>query len=111
MTTESVPRTSTKRAFPKMGNSHVRVLLFDTTAYYPASPLFLEPLQELARDRLGQLEHSFVDEARFERPGRSIATRIGNRLLRRAPVDRSALNRSLLDEARRFQPELVIICK
>jgi len=89
----------------------MRVLLFETTAYYPSSPLFLEALQVLTTDQPQQVQYTFVDEARFERAPRSIATRIGCRLLRRPPVDCSALNRSLLEEARSFHPEMLLICK
>lgn len=89
----------------------MRVLLFETTAYSPASPLFLEAAQELAAAHPGRFEYRLFDEAPFERSSQSRFIRLGRRLFRRASVDRAALNRSFLKEATAFQPDLVLICK
>lgn len=84
----------------------MKILLVDTTLYEPSSPLFAEALRELG------YEYRFVDEAPFTRPlERSLAHKIAYRLLRRRPLTRWALNRTLLDAARRFQPRLVLAVK
>ncbi len=85
----------------------MRVLLFDTTAYYPSSPFFVAPLQELAAERGWSYE--FVDEARIFGGGRSLARRIGRRIL--AGHLRRALNEALRRAARTFKPNLVLIIK
>ncbi|MGO9059414.1 MAG: glycosyltransferase [Candidatus Binataceae bacterium] len=86
----------------------MRILLFDTNAYYPSSPLFLDALQELCAESGHQYE--FVDEAQFA-ASRSLVSRVFNQMLARPPVHYRALNEALLDRALTFQPDLVIICK
>ncbi len=89
----------------------MRILLFETTAYYPSSPLFLEALQQIVSRQPQQHQYSFIDEARFQRTRRSLVARIGRRLLRCPPVDRTALNQALLEGAISFRPDLILICK
>ncbi len=89
----------------------MRLLLFDTTAYYPSSPLFLEALQELSAKEPRRVRYAFIDEARFQGGPRSLAARIARRLLCRDPIDRSALYRTFLSQAKSFRPDLVLICK
>jgi spore maturation protein CgeB len=89
----------------------MRVLLFETTAYYPASPLFLEALQRLAADSGGSLQYDFVDEADFHLPSGGMGRRLARRVLGRRPFDLRALNERLLNRAQTFKPDLVLICK
>jgi spore maturation protein CgeB len=89
----------------------MRVLLIESSANYPSNPLFVEALQEIAQDLPGSFHYSFVDEACFLRQPGSAATRIARRLLRRSSIDQPALGRALIDEAQRFQPSLILICK
>jgi len=89
----------------------MRLLLFDTTAYYPSSPLFLEALQELSALQRGDFQFTFVDEAHFRRAGQSLGAWLGRFLPWGSPLDRPALNRALLETARSFQPDLILICK
>jgi spore maturation protein CgeB len=84
----------------------MKILLVDTTLYEPSSPLFADALRESGH------EHRFVDEAPFTRPlERSLAHKAAYRLLRRRPLTRWAFNRALLDQARRFRPQLVLAVK
>jgi spore maturation protein CgeB len=97
-------------------------------------PLFLEELQGLTQERPDRYSYTFVDEAKFLEP-RSITTRILTRGLdwltinvqdrctrrlayeiaagifryRRHPVSHSDLNRGLLEQARSFAPDLVLV--
>ncbi len=89
----------------------MRVLLVETTAYYPSSPLFLEALRDLATTQPTNFEYAFVDQACFDRPAKSIAVRIVRRLLDKCAVDRSSLNETFLKEATLFRPDVVLICK
>lgn len=84
----------------------MRILLVDTTLYAPASPLFLDAVRESG------CEFRFVDEAPFLRPlEQSLIHKVGYRLLLRRPLTSWAFNRTLLDEARRFRPHLVLAVK
>jgi spore maturation protein CgeB len=89
----------------------MRVLLFDTSAYYPISPHFLEALQRLAARSNGALEYDFVDEAAFTRPRASIVRRLVRRALGHRAVDLKALNEALLHRARSFKPDIVVVGK
>ena len=44
----------------------MRILLVDTSQYYPSSPIFLEALEELSKEKICHFE--FFDQARFLRP-------------------------------------------
>jgi spore maturation protein CgeB len=84
----------------------MKTLLVDTTLYAPVSPLLADALDELG------YEHRFVDEAPFTRPlDRSVIQKIGYRLLRRRPLTSWQFNRTLLNEALRFQPRLMLAVK
>jgi hypothetical protein len=88
----------------------MRILLYDTTLYYPSSPLFLEALIELSKDRGYQYE--FLDDAEYLRPlSHSMVHKLGYRLLHRRPLTYWALNRALAKKARRFKPDLVLLSK
>jgi hypothetical protein len=87
----------------------MRILLFDTTAYYPSSPLFLEALEQFSHER--GFDYEFVDESSFVGSGGTLLHRISHRVLGSSPPGHRALNRALIEHARRFRPELVLICK
>src|SRR5947209_9415240 len=87
----------------------MRILYFETTAYYPSSPLFLEALEQLSRR--DTLEHVFVDEAEFLDRESSLIHRIAHRLLGTRPPGCRALNRGLIDQAQGFRPDAILICK
>ncbi len=89
----------------------MRVLLFETTAYQPSSPLFLTALQELARREPNNYDFTFVDEACFGRGRNSILSRAMSRLLGLPPLNRARLNRFLVDRALTFKPNIILICK
>lgn len=83
----------------------MRILYYETSAYPPVSPLFIESLEASGH------EYDFVDEARFIRLARaSIARRAANRLLSHA-LGYRALNREMLARARAFSPDLVLVGK
>jgi spore maturation protein CgeB len=87
----------------------MRILHVETSAYYPSSPLFLEALQEISRAQV--LDHALVDEAQFLKRGSLIVWRVAHRLLGTGLRGRGALNRALLQQARCFRPDLILICK
>ncbi|MGH7931561.1 MAG: CgeB family protein [Candidatus Binataceae bacterium] len=117
-----------------MSNQAVRILLFDTSAHALPWPLFLQDLEHLATELPDHYAYSFVDEAAFLEP-RSIVNRALTRGLdwltinvegrrtrrlayetaarflgyRRHAVRDADLNRKLLEEARVFAPELVLV--
>ncbi len=88
----------------------MRILLVDTTQYYPTSPLFLEAVQQLAGEH--GYDYEFFDEARFLKPGRwPLVHKIVYRLLGRRPLAYWAYNQSLLESARSFRPDVVFVVK
>jgi hypothetical protein len=88
----------------------MRILLVDTSAYYPASPLFLEALKELGASE--GLQHDFMDEGLFFGSLRkSRVHRLVFRLLGRRPWNYWAYNATLLQSARAFRPDVVIVVK
>lgn len=88
----------------------MRILLVDTTLYYPASPMFLEALEQLAKQE--GYEFTFVDEARFLRPvTNSLMHKVAYRLLGRRPLTYWAFNGALLEKARCFHPDIVLVVK
>lgn len=87
----------------------MRILYAETTAYYPSSAHFLEALEHLhAR---GLCEYRFLDEAKFINPARSLAERIGARIVGRAMRGYRELNHALVEQADAFRPDLVLIGK
>ena len=123
---------SSQYNFARAGSA--RILLFDTTQHGAPQPLFLQELKDLARDNPGHFAHTFVDEAEFLRR-RSLAERIITRMLdwltinlrsrrrravayeaasrllsyRRHAVFSKELNTKLIDRARSFRPDLVLV--
>jgi spore maturation protein CgeB len=112
----------------------VRILLFDTSAHGSPWPLFLQDLEALTKTKIGQYAYRFVDEAPFlarrstvnraltrilnwltinvaQRRTRMLAYEAAARFLRyrRHPVRYADLNRRLLEEARQFAPQIVLI--
>ena len=88
----------------------MRILLYDTTAYAPSSPLFLEALEALSREE-GH-EFVFFDEAPYVRGlDGSFIHKVAFRLLGRRPLSSRRLNRDLLAAALRFRPDVVLIVK
>jgi spore maturation protein CgeB len=88
----------------------VRILLYDTSAHYPASPLFLDALRQLSRQNPRDA-YELVDEERFSLTGPSIAGRIVARLLPIGRLERKALNQALVERATVFRPDAILICK
>ncbi|MGH7934159.1 MAG: CgeB family protein [Candidatus Binataceae bacterium] len=86
----------------------MRILYFETTAYYPSSAHFLEALHELAGGRGWTVD--FFDEAPYARR-RSFASRVAARIIGRRPPHCSALNREFTERAINFRPDLVLIGK
>jgi spore maturation protein CgeB len=89
----------------------MRLLLFDTTAYRPSSPLFLEAAEELAKRRPHEFAYSLCDEAQFSIRPSSILARVVARVARRAPVAVDNLNNGLMAQAREFRPHIILIGK
>jgi len=88
----------------------LRILLYDTTAYTPSSPLFLEALEELSQEK-GH-EFVFFDEAPYVRGlTGSLIQKVAFRLLRRRLFAYQRLNRDLLATALQFRPDVVLIVK
>lgn len=86
-----------------------RILLHDTTLYYPSSPLFLEGLEELSP--LYKFKYHFFDEGNFLSRQPSLLHRIAHRFLGRSPLPYWSYNRALLDTALTFCPEVILIVK
>ena len=112
----------------------MRILLFDTSAHGSPWPLFLRDLEALTKTKIGQYACRFVDEAPFlekrsagnralthilnwltinvaQRRTRTLAYEAAARFLRyrRHPVRYADLNRKLLEEAKKFAPQVVLI--
>jgi spore maturation protein CgeB len=88
----------------------MRILLHDTTAYCPVSPLFLEGLEKIASERV--IHYEFFDEGRFLKAlETNYLHKAFYKLSGRRPPTYWALNRSLLESARRFRPDLVLATK
>lgn len=88
----------------------MRILLLDTTAYPPSSPLFLEALEELCREE-GH-EFAFFDEAPYVRSSnRSLMRRATYRLLGRLSLARWRLNEDLLNKALKYRPDVMLVAK
>lgn len=111
-----------------------RILLFDTTQHGPPQPLFLQELDDLARENPGHFRHTFVDEADFL-GRRALSKRIAGRMLdwitinvpsrrcrmatyntaarllsyRPHPVRYPALSDALIARARSFRPDLIVV--
>lgn len=89
----------------------MRLLLFDTTAYQPSSPLFLEAVEELTRCSPDEFNYALCDEARFIQTYDSSIWRVAARVVRRPSIDYAGLNRDFLAKACAFRPDLMLICK
>lgn len=93
------------RSMARRSNS---LLLVDTSAYAPVTPLFGDALRSLALD-LG-VEHALIDEAALVDPRRSV---LQSRLGRFLPVQvrQRRLNAALVEECDRLRPAVVVIVK
>jgi spore maturation protein CgeB len=89
----------------------MRVLLLDTTAYEPSTPLFLTALEELKKREPAAYDFTFIDDANFVSMRNSILSRALRKVLRISPVNRAAINRFLVDRATALKPTVVLICK
>jgi spore maturation protein CgeB len=87
----------------------MRILYAETTAYAPSSAHFLEALEASAAR--GEHEYSFLDEAGFIKNSRSIAERIADRVAGRPLSGYQQLNRALVEQARIFSPEMILVGK
>lgn len=88
----------------------MKILLVDTTEYFPISPLFHEALLEVAAER--GYEHEVVDEFAFKyRVEASLAHKIFYRATGRRPLSYWRFNRGLLKRAEIFRPDVVLVVK
>ena len=87
----------------------MRILYYETTAYYPSSAHFLEAMRGLAAQR-SDFACDFFDEAELA-GSRSLTDRIAARMLKGRPRRHAALNRALVERARSFAPDIVLIAK
>lgn len=88
----------------------MRILLVDTTQYYPLSPLFLEALEELQAE--GRCTYSFFDEGPFVEPiGTSFIHKVAFRLLGRRPLAFGCFNANLKVMAAKYHPDLLLVVK
>lgn len=88
----------------------MRILLYDTTAYQPASPLYLEALDELAS--VNGWHWRFFDEAPYlRRVQESRLHRAVYKLFNRRPLSYWKLNHDFLAMAVGFKPDVIIVCK
>jgi hypothetical protein len=88
----------------------MRLLLVDTSEYYPSSPMFHEALQELSTHT--DIEFDFVDEAttisRFEN---TAAHKVFYRASRRRPLHYRKFNQQLIARTGTFRPDVILIVK
>ena len=88
----------------------MKILLVETTQYFPASPLFGEAMAELQAE--GRCTYVFFDECPFLQPlSTSIVHKIAYRLLIRRPLTYWRYNRELLAKALEYGPDVVFIIK
>ena len=88
----------------------MRLLLIDSTQDYPANPLFLEALKDLAQTR--GYKYDFVDEGKFFQVlDTSLTHKIAYRLLGRRPLTYWAFNKALLEKAHSFRPNILLVVK
>jgi len=88
----------------------MRILLVETTQYYPSSPLFVEGLSELQVE--GRYTYYFFDEHPFLQPVRSsFVHKIAYRLLGRRPLTFWRYNASLKAVALKFCPDVLLVVK
>jgi glycosyltransferase involved in cell wall biosynthesis len=86
----------------------MRILLFDSSANYPANPLFAEALDELAAQK--GYSGTFVDEANFiGAPG--LSRRILRRIARVRASGFHSVNAELVNAARYFHPDVLLVVK
>lgn len=85
-------------------------MLVETSEYFPSSPLFHEALVELS-DRDGH-EIAFVDEAAYKKALEDTAVhKLFYRLSRRRPLRYWPLNAGLVERAKEFRPDVVLVVK
>jgi|SRR5437588_4635102 len=86
-----------------------KVMLVDSSRYYPSNPLFAEALAELAAER--GYDWQFIDDAPFfSSLDWSRAAKAVYRLTRR-PLGFRSFNQALIMQAREFRPDVTIIVK
>jgi spore maturation protein CgeB len=85
-----------------------RVLLVDSSQYWPSNPLFAEALEEVAARR--GWEWTVLDEGRHLASDTRLPARVAHRLARRRPGYRR-FNRAFVRVARELRPDLVLVVK
>lgn len=84
----------------------MRVLLVGNGEFYHVGAFFRRALEEL------DYEYAFVDSGKFLKPlQHSLLHKAAYRLLGRRPLTYWSFNRALLQAARRFRPQLVLVAK
>lgn len=88
----------------------MRILLVDTTQYYPSSPLFLEALEELCQKN--NHEFYFFDQAPYYKPlEKSLIHKAAYRLMRCRPLTYRKFNTDLIEATCQFRPDILLIIK
>jgi spore maturation protein CgeB len=85
-----------------------RVLLVDSSQYWPSNPLFVEALEEVGARR--GWEWACLDEQRHLASDSGLPARVGHRIGRRRPGIRR-FNRAFTRMARELRPDLVLVVK
>jgi spore maturation protein CgeB len=89
---------------------HQKVLLVDTTQFYPSSPLFAEALARA--DEAGTLEGAFVDEGpTLGRASASLVRRVVERIRPWQHRSLRDLHRSIISRARAIAADVVLVVK
>jgi spore maturation protein CgeB len=89
---------------------HPKVLLVDTTQFYPSSPLFAEALARA--DEAGTLEGAFVDEGpAVGRTSASILRRVVHRIRPWPHKSLRDLHRTIVSRARAIAADVVLVVK
>lgn len=86
----------------------MRILLYDSTLYYPSSPLFVEALAAVAGER--GYEWLVFDEAHWARPS-SFPQRVARRLVPRLDSNIRHLNAAFLAMTKRLAPDIILVVK
>lgn len=88
----------------------MRILLVDTTQYYPSSPLFLEAVEELCQK--DNHEFYFFDQAPYYKPlEKFLLHKASYRLMGGRPLTYWKFNKDLIEATSRFRPDILLIVK